>query len=741
MSVANFYVRRPVLLALGAAMLSVHPALAQIEPSPEAETPDGIKDIVVTARRRDETLQQTPIAITAIATAQLENKATLNIGDLQGAAPNVLITNQNSGASAANVSIRGLTFADVEKSFDPTVAVVVDGIFIGTSTGQFFDFFDIEQIEILRGPQGTLFGRNTIGGVINIRRTRPTGEFGAKLEASYGKFDTIAGRAVVNASIVPDVLAAKAFYFHNQSDGYYRNGITGKRVGESNNENYGVSFLLTPGAGFEALLTLERQQQRFDPVNSNITQTGELFCGLEPANQCNRNNRGDLYTVFNDPAVSDYDAKAVTLEMTADVGPFVITSVTGFRKSDEAQTQDFDASSSDLYYVNRLQNFRQFSHELRFAGKFSDSFDYVVGGYFYDHVYNASQDTRFFGGPAPFQITRGKSTSIAAFGDFNWEVVDRVRLSFGGRWTRDSKSNYNNVGGVQFPLVNYRGNKFTPKVGVDFRPDEHNMVYASWSRGYRSGGFSGRGQTFVSSTTPFGPETVDSYEAGYKASFFDNKVQFNFAAFYSDYSDLQQNTTIPVTQPSVGNETIVTNVGSATVKGLEADVTIRPTTGLRLTGSIGLLKSKFKNFITQEGTQVLDYSANNLIYNPKVTASVGANYKVPLGSSSDLTFDVGYRYITPYDQQISKGPFTVASNGTIVYSGNDPRVRSDRQGLLDASATIAFDLGGTKARATIYGRNLTDDRGPNAAFTVAGLFSFASAREPRAYGVTLGLEF
>ena len=726
-----------------ALVAGLSPAYAQQAAPAEAElSSDQVQDIVVSARRRDETLQQTPIAITAISTAQLEAKGSINIGDLQGAAPNVLITNQNSGAAAANVSIRGLTFADVEKSFEPTVGVVVDGVFIGTSTGQFFDFFDINQIEVLRGPQGTLFGRNTIGGVINIRRTKPTGEWGGKFELSYGNYKSWAGRAVVNAPIVDGLLAAKAFYFHNQSDGYYRNGITGKRVGASNNENFGASFLFTPSSNFDALLTLEKQVQDFDPVNSNISNSTEVFCAFEPANQCNRNTTSDLYTVFNSPAHSNYKAPAATLEMNLDLDGIKLTSITGYRESKEAQTQDFDASSADLYYVNRTQKFHQFSQELRAGGKFSDSFDYVVGAFFYDSKYNLVQETQIFGGPAPTQDVTGTSQSYAFFGDFNLKLLDKVRLSFGGRWTHDKKTNFNFVTPTQFPKASYSGSKFTPKIGLDYRPTDDLMVYGSWSRGYRSGGLSGRGQTLISSTTPYGPETVDSYEVGIKSAFLDKRVLFNIAGFYSDYKSLQQNTTIPISG-GIGNETVVTNVGSATVKGLEAELTAKPVRGLTLTGSLGLLRSKFKDFITQAPVggvlTTFDYSANHLIYNPRETFSVTADYVVPV-SFGEAKFNVSYRNIAPYDQQISLGPTTTVG-GVVVVNGNDPRVRSDRQGLLDASASLVFDMNGNKARITAYGRNLADDRGPTAAFTVAGLFSFASAREPRTYGLQFGYEF
>lgn len=747
-------IKQSLVVALATTSLLSFAGIAQAQEAPAAEEADtAVTEIIVSARRRNESLQDTPVAITAINSSMLENKATLNVGDLMGAAPNLLITNQNSGAAAANLSIRGLTYADVEKSQEPTVGVVVDGVFIGTSTGQYFDFFDIEQIEVLRGPQGTLFGRNTIGGVINIKRTRPTGEFGAKVEASYSKYNTLATRAVVNVPLAGQTLAAKFFYFHNDSDGYYRQGITGKRVGFSNNENFGGSLLLAPeGSNFDALLTVEKQLQQFDPVVASLTNSSELFCGFIPANECNRNNTSDIYTVFGSPALSDYSAPAGTLEMNYDFGDVKLTSVTGIRSSRENQTQDFDGSSTDLYYVRRRQEYRQISQELRAAGKAGDTFDYVVGVYGFKSRYTLRQSTRLFGFNTTIdplvadtnpQRAHGTTESVALFGDFNWAFADQWRLSFGGRYTHDKKSLTNAFGGVQVGAGEGSFKKFTPKVGVDFRPNEDTMLYASWSRGYRSGGFSPRAATALTASVAYKPETIDTFEIGTKLDLFDRRLQFNIAGFYSNYKGLQQNATIP--GGPTGNQTVTSNVGSAKIKGIELDFTARPAEGLKLNGSLGLISSDFKGFIVGNVTPAgllkpFDYSNNDMIYSPKLNGSLGLEYTVPV-SFGDVSANVGYRYIGRYDQQISTGPLTDFTTATVIVAGNDPRVRTDAQGLLDASLTTHFTLAGTEAKVTIFGRNLADDRGTTHGFTVAGLWSFATAREPRTFGASLGFKF
>jgi iron complex outermembrane receptor protein len=754
--------RRILIGALSSTTLGLGavPAMAQGAPAPAAATDATAvnpNEIIVTARRRNETLQSTPVAITAINAAMLANKATVNIGDLQGAAPNLLITQQNSGGQAANLSIRGLTYADIEKSQEPTVGVVIDGVFIGTNTGQLLDFFDIEQIEVLRGPQGTLFGRNTIGGVINIRRTKPTMHSGIKAEGTYSSFNSWATRGVVNVGD-GESFGVKGFYFHNQSDGFYRNAITGTRAGGSNNENFGASVIFKPaGSGFEGLLTVEKQDQTFDVVNSNLANSSELFCLFEPARECNRNNTSDLYTVFTSPGTSRYSAPSATLELNYQAGGVKLTSITGYRKSKEFQTQDFDASSTDLYYTLRQQNYHQFSQELRASGNLFSGFDYVIGGYYFSSRYHLQQWSRIFGfntaldprvADSDSQIVDGRNKSYAAFGDFNWAFADKFRLSFGGRYTHDTKELRN-----AFATRGLIGqgkksfNKFTPKVGVDYRPDSNTLVYASWSRGYRSGGFSPRAGEARTANLPYNPETVDSYEVGTKLDLLDRKLQFNVAAFYAKYQGLQQNTTIPCLPCGTGNQTITSNVGSANIKGLEIDASARPVDGLRLTATMGLLRSKFKNFIAGNLSPVtslpipFDYSRNNPIYSPKFSASVGAEYKVPTNFGS-VVANVGYRYIGPYDQQISLGPLTGnLTTGPVIVNGNDARVRSDKQGLLDASLTGNFKLAGANAYLTVFGRNLADDRGTSAAFTVAGLWSFASAREPRTVGVTLGFKY
>jgi len=742
------------ILATGA------PALAQddADTNNDDASVNNLNEIIVSARRRDETLQDTPVAITAVNAAMLEAKGTVNIGDLQGAAPGLLITQQNSGAQAANISIRGLTYADIEKSQTPTVGVVVDGVTIGTNTGQLQDAFDIAQIEVLRGPQGTLFGANTIGGVINITRAKPTMEPGVKAEFTYGRWNTWAAKGILNYGD-GDTWGIKAWYFHNESDGFYYNATRDTRDGGSKGDNYGASVLFEPaGSGFDAQFTIENVVQSFEPVVSNLANSSEVFCAFEPAEECNRNTTTDLYTTFGQAAISKYDAPNATLTMNYDTGNVTLTSITGWRHSKEKQTQDFDGSSVDLYYVDRRQKYTQWSQELRAGGNLFEGLDYVVGGYYFTSKYDLTQWSRVFGfapdvPPTEFdeneQIVNGKTESYAVFGDFNWAFAEDWRLSFGGRWSHDNKKLTNRFatdGLIGSGDANF--SKFTPKLGVDYRPNPDTMLYASWSRGYRSGGFSPRAATAETASTPFQPETVDAYEVGAKLTFLDGNLDLNLAGFVSDYKDMQQNLTLP--GGPTGNQTITGNVpGGALIKGIEMDSTARLFPGFTLTASAAYMKSRFRNFVTDGvfGTEIVpfDYSDNRLIYAPKFTASLNANYDVPTSFGSVVT-NVGWRHISPYDEQISAASLTPITDGSgdvtmVIVNGNDPRVRTTTQDLVDASMSFNFDLGATEAYFRVFGRNLLNEKTTTHAFTVAGLWSFGMALEPRTYGATVGVKF
>jgi iron complex outermembrane receptor protein len=737
------------LIALAAGCLTGGSVWAQTQGASVAAQPvqstEGVEEIIVTARQRSETLQSTPVSVSAINPMLLETTNAPTISDISGEVPNLFIQRQPSGASAAAISIRGIAFADIEKSFDPAVGVVVDGVYIGTNTGQLLDAFDVASLEVLRGPQGTLFGRNTTGGVINIRRTRPTGEFGGDAEISYGNYNTARERIVLNTPLVKDILALKVFEDHNSTDGYLYDVTTHQHAPQNTSDNYGLALLYTPGTSFQALLTLEEQSSRGTTANSSGNQTGDLVCRAAPAVQCNRNYTTDLYTIFSEfVPPSTYSSPAATLEMTYDLNDdFELKSITGIRTSKEYTTQDFDATSVPFYETIRNQQYRQFSEELRLSGKITDTIDIVSGLYYFDNRYSIQQTTLLgplLGNRVTNQFASQTANSYAGYVDVNWQFADKFRLTIGGRMTDDDKNFANAFPGTFSVQASHSWSKFTPKASLDYRPTDTMLLYVSYAEGYRTGGFNGRAATASTSTEYYQPETVNTYEVGMKNELFDKRMTLDLAGFYSDFSNKQESI-IRLTPPGspTPNETVVANAASATIYGFEAESTVHPMKGLTLNASLGYLHSKYDSFKTLNATtlQPIDLSGLSLIFNPTLTASFGGTYVMPT-AIGDVTFLANYRHIDSYYTSIGADP---SNPNPYAPTQNYLLSKTLPYNPVDASVSLDMDVGSVKPRLTAYIRNAFDERGMSTVTIVAGLFKSVTPREPRTFGGTVGLKF
>lgn len=739
-----------VLMFSAIPMSSASAATGEAAPTADAATPNSgeIGDIIVSARRRSETSQTVPIAVTAISGAQLQAQAAVDVRDVARVAPNVSIGQVSAGANAAAVSIRGISFDDVEKSFDPAVGVLIDGVYLGTNTGALAHAFDFDTVEVLRGPQGILFGRNTIGGVINIRRTRPTGELGLNANLTVGNRGRFDANAVVNLPSLGDVLSTKLFYQRSESGGIYHNATRDVNEPKDKFQGFGAAFLFSPSSSFDYLLTVERQvdngQIAYAPLsdaNSDVICQIPAAFGGSPAAECGRNNTDDLYTTFsNQPSSYRYALNAITGEGTWKLGDGItLTSVTGYQRTKERIFIDFDASSAEVFSVLRRQKYRQFSQELRLSGNLTDSLDFVTGLYYFDSRYTLLADYTVFGGPSPAPNGDGSAKSYAAFGDIDWAFAQGWRLSVGGRYTKDKKSL--NLIGLTGGEISDDWARFTPKVSVDWRPVPEALLYGSYSRGYRSGGFNSRAGSPTSAQTPYDPETVTTYEVGAKTDWFDRHLRVNLALFYSDFKNKQEEVVRAAPPPTL-QETVVFNAASAEIKGLELEVVARPTDGLTLRGSLGLLDAKYKSFRQCDPNfpatcTIVDVSSRNLRRAPKTSASVGFEYQIP-SSLGDWTLSADYSHTSPYDLTI------VPQVGNL--QRNDPRCRTDGQDSVNASIAWKGEAG---LRASLWGRNLLDDRGLNYCLPVGAtgaagatnFFTFANGRTPRTYGVTLGYSF
>ena len=458
----------------------------------------ALEEVVVTARKQEESSQDVPIAITALS-AQLQNSTIRNLTDLNGFAPNVTIGEDGArGGGGAVINLRGIspTRSD-DNSFDAPIGVMIDGIYLGTLAGQVLENFDLERVEVLRGPQGTLFGKNTVGGVINVIRSRPTGELGARLKVTVGEDGQQEFRAVVNTPVIEDVLAAKFFYTSQEDDGFMKNSTLGGDAAVKDYQNYGAAFLWTPNDQFEATLTVEKFDDQSNltayntgynvapgvlaaPTDPNATDYSGGFatCALYP--ETCRNSLAIPKDSTNDTEnKAELVTDAITLNMRYDLNDnLTIVSTTGYRDLEEYRIYDFDASSAPYITIERFNEYDQLSQELRIDGAW-DTVSFSAGVYYFNNEFTQDWYTggtfwaTLFGGAvgtaagwdacqegafAPIACDLGvedglnvtgllhqilyetqETTSIAAFAQGDWQFAENWTLTAGIRWTEEEK--------------------------------------------------------------------------------------------------------------------------------------------------------------------------------------------------------------------------------------------------------------------------------------------------------------
>lgn len=749
------------LSALAATCLWAGPALADEAPADTADTPVGIEEITVTARQRTEDVQSVPVAVSAISGAALEGRFVPDVRSVAKYIPNVQLGQVQYSGATLSASIRGISFADIERSFEPAVATSIDGVFLASNTGALVDLFDVESIEVLRGPQGTLFGRNTVGGIINIKRARPTGELGAKFSVTAGSYGRNDYKGIFNAPIIANVLAAKIGIFSINSNSFTYDATTGDAEPGLERLDIQGSLLFTPSESFEALVTYEHLRDRShypNPVNESVP--GELACDVGlcySAHKDEYESSGFRASFGGRPFYAPLDADNVTLNMKYKGDNFNISSVTGYMENQDAldidNIGDAIAPNTPFFHPVRYLHGSQFSQELRIDTEFDGMFNFVAGVYYFQSTYSLdSQDVYVADAnrdPANRVDTFSagqKVKSYAAFAETYWKITPTTRLTVGGRYTHETKDFHVDKpavtvaeGGPYFcpdPTSAYEPcanpslsfSRFTPRVSIDQTLAEDIMAYVSWSRGFRSGGWNGRPGSTPDTIGPYDPEQVDSYELGLRTKFWDNRAIVNVTVFQTDYKNKQEDQirSNPVLPSST--ITFVENAGKARFRGVELETQIRPIPELHLFGSAGYLEAKYLEFIDGSGN---DVSADKqLRYAPEWNASFGGDYTFDLGNDKQLVLGSNIKFVDKYVTESSKDPQGLGReiipahtsvDASITFSG---RMATLKEYKISAFINDAFHGGGRIVRSSYAGPFWFSDRIPN-----------------RTWGVELQLEF
>jgi iron complex outermembrane receptor protein len=726
-------------LALGA-MIAADVALAE-----QAE----LEEIVVTARKRAENLQEVATSINALDPSSLSKRFDTDLRDFANAAPNVVIDDLGQGpGSPAAIAIRGVGTTDVEKSFDPTAGVVVDGIFIGVNSGAMIKSIDIQSIELLNGPQGTLFGRNSIAGVLNITRSKPsTEEVFGQARIGYGNYDDTEIDGYVNLP-VSDKFAFKIGVAKRSHDGYFYDATTKKNVGAEDYKSLSPSFLWKPMEGLELTYRYDQTWQTQDTdVQDNMAQPGQVWCFYyhQCAQSLTSPQAGNRYVVLGEdaPTPAFFNTQMHNLGVVWDMGSgYKINYLFGYFKTAEDANQDWDATPLTLYETLRPARYYQHSNELRLSYAGAGPLSYTVGLYEWNSGYRIDLNSSIgfgdflYGLPAGtvltvLQTVQQKTDSYAGFFEGDYKFSDQWTLTLGGRYTDDKKSS--GLIDPTMPQLATKGNldnpftdswkQFTPKASVKYQFTPDVMVYGLYSQGFRAGGFDGRPGTYDAASKPYNPEKVDNFEVGWKSELFEHRLRINGSIFVMKYKDKQEEESVPTTV-GTGQETLVINASSATIKGAEIDAVASIAPGFTLSGNIGYLNARYDKLADPVTGANLSYL--HLRRSPPMTATISPNYEWTLGPGR-ASIQADYHYIG-------------AEELTFL---NSPQSRNPHQNLLNASVNYTFN----KTRISAYGLNLTKDDAWEQAYDVgsstsfAGLWTYATPRPPLTYGMRITQSF
>ncbi|HMN52980.1 MAG TPA: TonB-dependent receptor [Sphingopyxis sp.] len=740
---ASMAFSRALLAAL--AISTSTAALAQETGGAPAGTDAADGDIVVTAQRREQSLLDVPLAVTALGGDTLAERGITNSAQLGDAVPNLQI-NSPYGDTQPNFSLRGIGVANEYNSNQASpVGVYLDDVYLAPRTSHGMGLFDLDRIEVLRGPQGTLFGRNTTGGAINFITKKP-GLSGANgyAQLGYANFDTITAQGAAEATLAEDVAGLRLAVNYAKGDGQIKNVFPGGRDAASVDTLQGrASLRVKPVETLDIVLRAYGGRDR--GTQAAVHGLGAFRTGL-----------GFFETDENRIGENRTDAWGFSANIALELNDRLsLTSITSYDGGKQDLQQAADGSPLDLLDINWRSRYRQFSQELR-ANYDGDGITFV-GGIFYGWDRNVT-DNRF-NLPLPpaggfFQHYRQARKSYAVFGQADIDLADRLVLTLGARYTTD-KSRYEDafaylfVGGVDdpdtpiattVPCAGVAGtcpydpdarfaladtnHALTGRVALSYTFDSGMLLYASYNRGYRAGAVNGGGYTSSSGISYIEPERVNAYEVGIKGRAGGRLLTYAASAFYYDYSNQQLQDT------RAGPVSFLVNAPASEVYGLEVETTLRPTDGFRVNASLGWLHSKYKE-LTLQGA---DLSGNSLPFAPKLTAQLGFEWDMIDIAGGTLTFapNMAYssrQYFSPFN--------AVDAPGT-------PQVNSELQQGANAKVNAALSWSNDALTVRLFANNLFDRKTYGYGLDLRGAgfpFNFLVPSAPRTYGVSLRYGF
>lgn len=734
-----------VLLASG---LAAGNAVAQLE------------EVIVTAQKREQSLQEIPISITAFDEASIDAKRISNVKDLALFVPNLQIVESPGGTSGATIAIRGASTINPAITWEPVVGLYLDGVFLGKNLGGIFEIAELQRVEVLRGPQGTLYGKNTVGGAINMITRLPGEEFGGQADLSVGNEGYQQVKLRVDTGQWGKFRASGS-YMKAERDGFYDNVDSDPTGGfnpfvnprSSKEFNDQDSEVWRVDAMFEATDTFSMRYSYDASERDQLPSKGQLT----DVNQAAFDAVGagflapllNLYTVpddknedkiSNDWSVeesSETSGHGFFMDWDAGswgfMGDVSLKSITAYRELDYKDTIDIDGSPMDLFHSSRDVDYDQFSQEFQLLGN-TDTVNYVMGLYYFEEDADVGNPISFFGlfgTPTDDNLYGMDNDSIAAFGQADWHPasLERLTLTFGLRYTEEDRDQYidhpnSSTGGVgafsEKDSDTWSNTSGTFVAGWDFSDDIN--VYARVAQGWKSGGFNGEAPTAATFHEGYDEEEVIAYELGMKSRFLDNRLQLNVAAFYNDISDMQVSVFL---EGSGGAASNVENAGDATSKGFEVELAYQVLDSLLLSANYGYLDTEYDEF-KENGVDVKDQK--DIPFAPENTASLAVDWVVGNWSWGNLDLHVDWSYNDDYVPYIEP-----SQNATAQIESYDIVNAS----LILSEVPVGSDM---KMQFSLWGKNLTDEEYRQNTIPF-GLWTVSYFGAPVTYGFDARLNF
>ncbi|MBV1918189.1 MAG: TonB-dependent receptor [Sphingomonadaceae bacterium] len=753
---------RPLLagIALGAlAVSSASFAQADSDTAETAQNSTNDYDIIVTARLREETLQSVPVAVTALSGDMLAERGFSSIKDMEQVTPGLKFSSGGGGNSGGfNAFIRGVGESDFIVTSDPAVALYIDGIYVARSFGADLGLNDIDRVEVLRGPQGSLFGKNTIGGAVNVVTRNPDGVSSLDADVRVGSFKSARFRGTAGFTLGEDLFGSVSAIYR-RANGWQDVPGNNNDLGNENALSGRLKLRWNPDGGPDVILSVDgrRQRQNGRPHNTIANDLTAPFPGFsaaffEPC--CEITDDPDKFAAESPYNFDDADAFNVSLTASIPVGTGSIKSITAYRHVDALFGRGINSINPTYVGDFHDERSRQFSQELQYENSFLDDRVSVLAGLYFFRERSLDHTTLhvvpgltlhpgfpgflgFIGFPAAaaplFDVNldfdnRQTTKNYAVFGNATVKLTEQISLDLGGRFTHEKKRFFQK--GLRtdqnVPLIpqapeytlNDSWDSFTPKATLSFQATPDVLLYATYSKGFRSGGFNGRPTQFEE-IGGYEPEKLTSWEAGLKSSLLDGKLRFNLAAYTNKYKN-QQVQVNTIAGDGITIIAVVQNSGKSHMRGFEAETSLRLGSIVTIDGSVAYLDSGYDEYLSNG----VDLSHLNLTNAPEWTANLGLNLNGEIGSGMQgrLRLDSAYKAAVDFD------------------SRNAGILRTDAYWTFNANAGIDWDSG-WMVQATA--ENFTDRREIVGGFDVRAAFGIAEAyyTPPARYFLTVGYRY